>query len=252
MRFFFLFFCTLFGSEQAFVAYALDCGRFGDQLINYMKALRYSLDHNAELLYKPFQYSDQLVLSTQHPPLLDQKPHIVSYYAPIEIEDENFRPHLIRLIKPIHPIKPLRLPKGRILIAMHVRRGGGFDHCQAEAPTKFPPDSYYLTALKAVADRYKNKSLYVHIFTDDRKPKKIIDKLFKQLKTYGIANNVRIGGRTKHSGHDKSVLEDFFHMTQFEVLIRPDSSYSRSAGLLSAPLVEVSPNTDLSCQIKLR
>lgn len=242
------------------VTYALDCGRFGDQLINYIKALWVSWKYDLPLLYKPFSYSEELVLSQAHlffqekgdleaisfhseMAPLNKVLYVVSYYTPFieEWEDEAFRNYLQGLVKPLKKIKPLRIPKGRIAVAIHVRRGGGYDCCQSQAPTKFPPDTFYLNGLKRVADHFKGKSLYVHIFTDDRKPKRIIDKFFKELKNWGITNNVRIGGRTKKNRHDKMVLEDFFAMAQFDCLIRPDSSFSRAVGALSGPSLEITP-----------
>lgn len=48
------------------ITYALDRGRFGDQLVNYMKALWISWKYGLPILYRPFDYSDQLSLSSFH------------------------------------------------------------------------------------------------------------------------------------------------------------------------------------------
>lgn len=253
-----LFLLTLqaaFSAEKA-LTLALDCGRFGDQVINYIKALWISSNNELPLQYKPFLFSDQLFLSKVHPPLenfsrtffiadeghsFDEEGlYVISYYTPIEEwEDETFRRKLQELIRPIKQTRALRIPKGRISVAMHIRKGGGYDQCQKEAPLKFPPDTYYLSGLKALAEHFGGQPLYVHIFTDERKPKWILDKFRSEVKTWG--HNIRIEGRTKKNGHDKNILEDFFAMTQFDCMIRPDSSYSRAAGAISGPIVEIVP-----------
>jgi hypothetical protein len=48
------------------VTYALDGGRFGDQLTNYLKALWVSWKYKLPLIFRPFEYSDQLSLSDFH------------------------------------------------------------------------------------------------------------------------------------------------------------------------------------------
>ena len=58
---------------SSFVTYSLDAGRFGDQLINYMKALWVSCKYDIPLIYHPFSYSDLLELSNAHPQLSDQE-----------------------------------------------------------------------------------------------------------------------------------------------------------------------------------
>ena len=65
------------------VTYALDGGRFGDQLTNYLKALWVSWKFNLPIIYRPFDYSDQLMLSDYHEVSLNDEV-IKSFSAKLE------------------------------------------------------------------------------------------------------------------------------------------------------------------------
>lgn len=72
------------------VTYALDGGRFGDQLTNYLRALWISWKYDLLFFYRPFEFSDQLVLSDHHI-LFDQellKPFSakLEYFSVFELE----------------------------------------------------------------------------------------------------------------------------------------------------------------------
>lgn len=56
---------------SVWVTYAQDGGRFGDQITNYLKALWISWKYDTPLVFRPFEYSNELVLGDFHPTLLD-------------------------------------------------------------------------------------------------------------------------------------------------------------------------------------
>jgi len=73
------------------VTYALDGGRFGDQLTNYIKALWLSWKYDLPFIYRPFDYSDQLVLSASHPTSLSNEALApftakLEYFSPLDLE----------------------------------------------------------------------------------------------------------------------------------------------------------------------
>lgn len=260
------------------VTYSLDCGRFGDQLINYMKALCLSYMYDVTLFYKPFLYSDELQLSAFHLTLENykseffkkkvkikaqgslgefiealEKPNFfgkktlysVSFLAPInEWEEEGFRSYLQKLVKPIKPIELLKMPKNNcISVAVHVRTGAGFDTQNNinEMPTKFPPYGFYVNGIKQIAEYYKDQSLYVYVFTDFPKPGEICNDFSRQLNSLNLSTQITMDFRGSENNFDLNVLEDFFSMMQFDCIIRPDSSYSRAAAIISGPIIEISP-----------
>lgn len=272
------------------ITYALDRGRFGDQLANYIKALWVSWKYELPLVYRPFDYSDELMLSTlhshnfneeslksfskkvefihsvektqkvfdqleklknsqQHP--MDRLLCIISFLTPFVEEqedekwdDENFRTILQEFIRPKQAIEPLKFPDHHVTVALHVRTGEGYDWQLNidNMPTKFPADTFYLNSLKQIANHFEGQPLYVRIFTDDPQPTIIRDRYLSKLKDWGIENPIMIDCRISGNSHDSNVLEDFFMMTQFDCLIRPDSNFSRCVSGICGPVVEAKPS----------
>lgn len=73
------------------VTYALDGGRFGDQLTGYLKALWISYKYNIPLIYRSFDYSDQLVFSDLHKNLFSEEnvksfDAKLEYFSPLELD----------------------------------------------------------------------------------------------------------------------------------------------------------------------
>ncbi len=274
------------------VTYALDGGRFGDQITNYVKALWISWKYNLPLIYRPFDYSDQLVLSDFHKTTLNEgviksfsakfgyfsflelektakvfaylnketnhqndknkqllwnigllTPFIEEHFCE-KLDNEEFRSLLQKLVKPKGDLALLPLPIDRKTIAIHVRTGVGYDLEVniRNMPTKFPPDSFYLAGLKQAAIYFKEEPLYIYIFTDHPEPTVIEDKFLKALKIWGIENEVIMDCRRSGNTHTQNVLEDMFSMAQFDCLIHPDSSLSRLAAIIAAPILVIKPS----------
>lgn len=53
---------SLFGAERAAIAYDFSGGRFGDNLLSYLHGLWIAYTYDLDLVYKPFEFSDQLLL----------------------------------------------------------------------------------------------------------------------------------------------------------------------------------------------
>ncbi len=53
---------SLFGAERAAIAYDFSGGRFGDNLLTYLHGLWIAYTYDIDLVYKPFEFSDQLLL----------------------------------------------------------------------------------------------------------------------------------------------------------------------------------------------
>ncbi len=169
---------THFLNATAAVTYTFSGGRLGDNLLAYCHAQWIAYTYDIPLLYKPFDYSDQLHLhqvSMCHTPELEQQFDAVVIYdknTHIDVESnilyvipyfsesifnryDNIFPYLFNtdwkdplfktiLQTMIHPIKnvpKVEIPSGCVSIALHMRKGTGWDipnyHITPDAPDCF-------------------------------------------------------------------------------------------------------------------
>lgn len=268
-------------NELGAVTYEL-IGRFGDNLLAYMHAKWLSLyyarrGYNLPVFYKPFLFSTQLrvhdlerACSRGHLASLSRIISLKNHkwtelerrsdvlyeipYFPYDLEkepgnwtafevdwkDAEFKRELKRVISPRCPLPKFELPTDKITVAIHVRRGGSFEELNLGFPFKFPDDSYYLEQLKTLDTLFNHRPLYVFIFTDDREPLKIL-KTFQDY--FEKFSHITFDCRHTQTDHNINVLEDFFALTKFDCLIRPDSNFSVCAAKISDYLVEIEPKT---------
>lgn len=154
--------CSISKLYGAKITYELSGGRFGDNLISYCHCKWLCLTHNIPLIYKPFQYSDQLAMhylekyittvDANKKILLKKNLEInidsnsvysVPYfgeditehrknkhwvYFKVDWDNTEFKQYIKKTIKPINlELLKINLPKDCINIAVHVRQGGGYD-----------------------------------------------------------------------------------------------------------------------------
>lgn len=251
--FFYLLCCPLFlcSKNNLFVTYELNSGRFGDNLISYVTAKLLSLQLGATFLYVPFPYSDQLKLHELEKQLDQEK--IDSYGEKIIYEREDelsymaknkgliitkwknrpifytqnyvFRNIIKDYISPIFDIDYIKFPEDIISVALHIRIGGGYDSLSAKIknPRRFPPFHFFVDQLKRILFMFPDKKFYVHIFTDDPDPQKLALLLKTEMRT----SRITYGFRKCDNAHDLNVLEDFFNMMRFDILVRPSSCFSK-------------------------
>lgn len=151
----------------------------------------------------------------------------------------------IQLINPIPKINDQGLPS----IALHIRTGGGFQIDQKEILKlrqslkdityqetnmayllkfiQFVGYEFYFKAIKSILNELNDSRCYIHIFTDDDHPEKILNIFKEKFKNEPIIFDCR-----KFNGHDFNVVEDFFMMIQFDYLIRTSSTYTQMIQLL--------------------
>lgn len=265
-------------SARAAVTYDLGYGRFGDKLLCYLHAKWISYRYAIPLLYKPFPYSDQLVLhqcerhfkdsdfhrfeKTIHPSfgmeisfqndisnlyvipyfpeaMWEHTPQNAYYYFPVDWNDQGFKSEIKKLISPLHVQPELRLPTGKITVAVHIRLGGGFDPADGwtHMPLKLPPIDFYKKQIRHMYELLGHKPLYVHIFTDDRNP----IKLMQECQEFTKDLDIQYGCRMEGNAHNSNVIKDFFDMTKFDCLIRAESNFSIVLAKLSDFMIEISP-----------
>jgi len=272
--------CLCVNSPSA-ITYVLNRGRFGDHLLNYSKAKWVEYQDDILFFYTPFKYSNMLKmheLENVYTKGVNRRfkrsfrlnkiknfrikkeascLYISNCYALIDIDwsDSDFVKELKRTISPVIPIPKPHVPEGYISVAVHVRKGGGYDEplmSDSDAnkkghrlgyfadevyPLKFPPDSYYIESIKKLYGMLNKSPLYVYVYTDDKNPRRIVDKFKKQLTGLDITFSCRESG----NHHDKNVIEDFFGMTYFDCLIRSGSHFSFFADVIGDYLVVIYP-----------
>jgi len=173
--------------------------------------------------------------------------YVSNYYANITInwDDKNFIKELKKTIAPVKPIKKPEIPKNMISVALHVRKGGGYDppllskktlpllskkilYADQKWPLKFPPDNYYIAQIKKLHEILDKQPLYIYIFTDDQNPQKIAEEYKNALKI----ENITFAWREKNNAHNKNVIQDLFEMTYYDCLIRALSNFGAIADIV--------------------
>ena len=256
------------------VTYTFSGGRFGDNLLAYCHAKWISYHYKIPLLYKPFEYSDQLMMHILEIPysaqLQEQFEKVVEYTAETEVDpdsnylynipyfsesifnrndavfpflffvdwkDDQFKSLLKQYICPIKKLSSVDLVQDGITVALHVRKGTGWDipvyqitpdALTASHPLRFAPDSFYILQLKKIARIYHDKKMYVHVFTDHNNPFELIESYKKAVN----CDHMIFSCRMAQNNEFINVLEDFFSIAQFDCLIRADSNFSILASKL--------------------
>jgi len=150
-------------------------------------------------------------------------------------DDPAFIQLLRTYIAPVHSLPKLTLPKDRMTVALHVRKGGDFDPkgWEMSSPLIGPPDTFYIEALKLLHS-VVDQPLYVFIFTDHLNPHEILEKMAAAFKGSDIIFDCR-------QGRPADFMEDFFSMGDFDYLIRAGSNFSLLVSHLFPFKIVVSP-----------
>lgn len=149
----------------------------------------------------------------------------LAQHIKVDWEDPGFKTFLKKMISPIKAGPRKNMDPTRITVALHVRKGGGFDPqgWELSSALKAPPDSFYDSALNMLSAILK-KPLYVFIFTDDQQPKEIQKRFENKFKDTDIIFST--------DQAPKDPIDDFFAFEGFDYMIRPDSNYSVMASHL--------------------
>jgi hypothetical protein len=262
-------------SGKCAITYEFNGGRFGDCLSTFAKAKWYAFKYKFQLLYKPFKYSDQLNLHTSETPYKADDLQFFNKIIKVKSETDiiNNKDDNVLFISNFYSITPdlyeyrfidkrwereiqkaicpsdipqKYLNKNAITIALHVRKGGGFDQPLSTDesnsnklltrkfadeiwPTKFPSDEYYIEGLASMIKLVEqNKIINVYLFTDDPEPAKLAAKYAAALSN----PRVQFVYRDKDNTHDKNVVEDYFAMAECDYLIRSSSLLAKASQLL--------------------
>ncbi len=262
------------------VTYSLSGGRFGDNLIAYSHAKWISYRHNIPLLYKPFEYSDALLLHKEEKKWsaqtarkykkniklkhkdfsIDRKANIlyeVPYFPESTLEpenrdypvlfevnwnDQNFLKIIRKLISPRHSLQSPLTPKRSIpIISVAVHVRKGTGIDSPELPKICP--------FKSPPDSYYIEQInkIAEIFHN----KVIYVYIFTDhpnpleirdtFRQEVNKQNVIFACRETKNFHNVNVVEDFFALTKFDCLIRSDSNFSLMACKLVDYKIHIAP-----------
>ncbi len=137
----------------------------------------------------------------------------------------------LEMIRPKVALKLTIPPEGYISVAIHIREGGDHDNDQTKQNIvmKLPPIDFYIQGLQAVLKLFPGKAIYCYLFTDARSPASLAKKI---QSAFPDKTAMVIDYRRSTNGPEHNVLEDFFSLFEFDVLIHPLSNYSLIPALL--------------------
>lgn len=310
-----LFIFNLINSEQ--IITNRQVSQVGDNIARYILAKLMSYKYDLPFYYTPFRHSHLFSLDSIEKRIDMEKFKDFSQVEYANLNDVNhqkyensnviLKPHLGVRIEPINPdwwkeikrvIKfkhvPLvkSLPKNRMNIAVHIRKGNGggqvydgeqsskqyfkFDEAQItylnnyfnypfdpahyrrtktgeiidikqnrviknEAKdktftdkvdrwmTKFPPEQFYVDQIIKVIKALKNSKLFIQIFTDDKKPYALIERLKKAINKpdleFYFEDNSSLDFKDR-------IHQDLYNMSRFDGLIRSESYFPRISEIM--------------------
>lgn len=230
----------------------------------YYRPFKYSDTLNMHTIHKNYRDHDKLrIVSIEDVKTFTQKTDTLYVISPfpannnVKWDDPIFYTMMKEEIAAITGEPKLEVPEGHLAVGVHVRRGGGWDFqlkqtgtlvtaqydnpnffADVEYPTRFAPDSFFIEQLEYVLEKFSDKKLYVHIFTDDPRPDLIADKYRKALAN----SRITFGYREEGNAHNANVLDDLFMMAQCKVLIRSASYFSGIAAHLGRVKLEIVPS----------
>ena len=149
---------------------------------------------------------------------------------------------LQQLLKPLGTIPTLNIPHGYISVAVHIRKGDGYDQplqsqqiyrsharrisADRSWPKKFPPEQYYINQINLLAELLAEQQLIFYIFSDSHDPNKLTQRIASYCK-HKNANFINAS-----SSLQDSPIFDMCKMASCDCLIRPESSYSMVAQIM--------------------
>jgi hypothetical protein len=198
-------------SPTCAVTCMLNGGRLGDDVFSMSQAFWIHHHYGVPLLFPPFKHSQELNISRHYPhhtterfvmrcvnvdknTAIDKSNNTlyITHYnpnneIPVDWSDVSFVDAFRAEIYPADENWPFMcLPTDQHTIAIHMRRGGTFwgDKYiwRITRPMQFPHFDYYVQALNILL-QHLDGPCYIHIFTDDPKPKSLARKIKERLST---------------------------------------------------------------------
>lgn len=264
--------CVVFStaSGESVVSFGHSGGRLGDNLISYLHGKWVSYKTGMPLLcnYRGFHYAEDFVLYDSELNLNHPHPsHLINLdknyrwpeleaelattfnvpyfpesswewhenggnwcrYFEVDWKDPVFRQICLEMIAPKRNVSLSLPPPGVRSIAIHARQGGNHEYAspQYDAPLKRPPMDFYRDALQKIVGLYPNEPFFCQIFTDAIHPEEVA-----AIISEGLPTHVEVSYRKEGNSDSSNVIDDFFSLFHYDMLIRPESNFSMVPSLL--------------------
>ncbi len=103
---------------------------------------------------------------------------------------------------------------------------------------KLPPDQFYIDQIKKLSHDLNNSKLFVQIFTDDRNPFELLERIKENINLPNVT--ICYENNWQFSFHER-VEQDLFGLSRTDILIRPQSNFSRMAELIGNHKIVIYP-----------
>jgi hypothetical protein len=147
-------------------------------------------------------------------------------------KDPRFNKYLQRSLSPRIVIPDFRQP-GRLNVATHVRVFSGADTPQTPFygfPLKNPTSDYHKRQIKRVFEWNLSRPMHVFLFSDIAQPLNLLEEFRQAFRDYDITFDIQVLERPDVN----NVVQDFFAMQKFDVLIATQSNFSMMAARLGS------------------
>ncbi len=181
--------------------------------------------------------------------------------------NKEFGSAIKALLQPIDKLEKVIFPDGYITVAVHIRKGSGYDfvyplvsqqlfdrqaliegnrECDPGVrrlnphyrdysfPLKFPPEQYYIDQIKMLSTVLGDVPIYVHLFTDDQSPNRLLETIKvncnKKNIWFCVSNN-----------ESQNIVKEIYDMSQFDCLIRSCSHFPAVAQLMGNHKIIIRP-----------
>ncbi len=230
------------------VTYSFSGGRLGDNLLTYLHAKWFAYQHQIPLLYRCFPYSSEFAFTAEEICLGTQKANYNIFPCPyfpeskaelltgkwsyfeVDWKNPEFRKIAREMISPRGHLQLIQPPEKILSLALHFREGGGYDSRSSVFNNpKSPPMSYYIECLLKVLELFPDQSIYCFFFTDALKPQAYLEKIQEALP---LQAPIVFDYRRENNSHCTNVVEDFFSLFNFDILIRAESNFSMVPSLI--------------------
>jgi len=169
------------------------------------------------------------------------------------------------ITQPKHLNLALPPKDGSISVAVHLRKGSG--PCKLDqkalagltswkmpnntfglASEKFLPEAYYIAQIRYLANKFHNKQLYVFLFTDSPLPELLCKEFSQKINKENVALHSR---QNNPDQHETGVLDDFFSILHYDVLVRSYSHFALAAEILGDHQLILSPDIQKKGRMRL-
>jgi hypothetical protein len=263
-------------------------GRLGDQVMLYMATKYIAMTYDMDFFYREFKNSDKFMLSSYDKKfdssIRKNYGHIINIKNFQDLEsiknnsntlfvlqwglvsidtgrsifekkhlNAQFLAHMQQMLQLIEPLKQpiLKIPADYISIAVHIRKGEGFDNSLLSTqiyknnnkysdqtwPSKFPPEQYYIDQINRLTSLLADKKIILYIFSDSLDP----IALTERIKSHCLRKDLTF--ITATDIWQNSLFNDLYAMSECSCLICSTSMLSYVAEIIGNHAVVIRPHT---------